>query len=207
MKHKISKILIYAGILLIVFCLGAAVTYFLMQTVWPSKMPRGCDPAKILENAKNPGLGVRELHKQGITGKGVNVAIIDQPLYQDHPEFAGKIKMYRDFDCKSESSMNGPAVASLLVGNSTGTAPGANLYYAAAPSWLTDAGYYAMALDWIVEETRAIPKTRRRINRAIQAVVELQGWRIISLCIRRPGRPPRNMKKATSATSIRGGKD
>lgn len=132
--------------------------WFNQKTVWPSKkMPRGCDPADILENAKNPGLGVRGLHARGITGRGVNVAIIDQPMYQDHPEFAGKIKMYRDFDCKSESSMHGPAVASLLAGKTTGTAPDAGIYYAAAPSWLEDAGYYAGALDWIVEESAKLP--------------------------------------------------
>ena len=28
---------------------------------------------------------------QGLTGKGVNVAIVDQPLFQDHPEFAGEL--------------------------------------------------------------------------------------------------------------------
>jgi serine protease AprX len=133
--------------------------WFNQKTAWPSKskMPGGCDPKKILEDAKNPGLGVRELHKQGITGAGVNVAIIDQPLYQDHPEFTGKIKMYRDFECKSDSSMHGPGVASLLVGETTGTAPGAMLYYAAAPSWLADAGYYARALDWIIEENARLP--------------------------------------------------
>jgi serine protease AprX len=137
--------------------------WFNQKTVWPvkGKMPQDCNPAEILENAKNPGLGVRELHKQGITGKGVNVAIIDQPLYQDHPEFTGKIVMYKDFDCKSESSMHGPAVASLLVGNTIGTAPGARLYYAAAPSWLADAGYYARAIDWIVEENMKLPANEK----------------------------------------------
>jgi hypothetical protein len=37
----------------------------------------------------NPGLGVRELHEEGITGKGVTVAIIDQNMILDHPEFQG----------------------------------------------------------------------------------------------------------------------
>ncbi len=40
-------------------------------------MPAGCDPRKIMADAMNPGLGIRALHKQGITGKGVTVAIID----------------------------------------------------------------------------------------------------------------------------------
>ena len=46
------------------------------------------EAAAILEAGKNPGLGVRALHDEGVTGKGVNVAIIDQNLLLDHPEFA-----------------------------------------------------------------------------------------------------------------------
>ncbi len=110
----------------------------------------------ILKDAMNPGLGIRQIHQQGITGKGVNIAIIDQPLYLDHPEFKGKITEYYDTGCGSESSMHGPAVASLLVGTNCGTAPGAGLYYAAAPSWLGDSAYYAKALEWIIEKNAGL---------------------------------------------------
>jgi hypothetical protein len=133
------------------------------KTVWPksSRMPDGSSPEEILKNAMNPGLGIRELHKQGITGKGVNVAIIDQPLYLDHPEFEGKIAAYYDTGCGSESSMHGPAVASLLVGTNCGTAPDAKVYYAAAPSWTGDAAFYGKALDWIVEQNAALPAGKK----------------------------------------------
>jgi hypothetical protein len=49
------------------------------QTVWPesSKMPEKFDPAVVLEEAKNPGLGLRSLHSKGIDGRGVGIAIID----------------------------------------------------------------------------------------------------------------------------------
>jgi hypothetical protein len=131
---------------------------FNKDTVWPDQnLPPGKRPEKLLEEAMNPGLGVRALHRQGITGKGVNVAIIDQGLYQDHPEFAGKIVAYYDSGCNSESSMHGPAVASLLVGANCGTAPDAKLYYAAAPSWLKDSSYYAKAIDWIIEQNSKLP--------------------------------------------------
>ena len=53
----------------------------------------------VMEAGKNPGLGVRALHDEGITGKGINVAIIDQNLLLDHPEFAGKITAYYDTGC------------------------------------------------------------------------------------------------------------
>jgi serine protease AprX len=125
---------------------------FNLETVWPpaDRLPSGSTPLALLRAATNPGLGVRRLHTQGITGKGVSVAIIDQPMYLDHPEFAGKIVEYYDTGCGSESSMHGPAVTSLLVGSTCGTAPDANLYYAAAPSWNQDSAYYANALDWII---------------------------------------------------------
>ena len=136
---------------------------FNKKTVWTeqAKMPPGSDPNKILTAAMNPGLGVRELHKQGITGKGVNVAIIDQPLYMDHPEFAGKIVAYHDTGCGSESSMHGPAVTSLLVGTNCGTAPDARVYYAAAPSWKRDTAYEARALDWITKQNKNLPASEK----------------------------------------------
>lgn len=149
--------------------------WFNEKTKWPEEMPQGCDPSAILEAAKNPGLGIRALHSQGITGEGVAVAIIDQPLYQDHPEFAGKIAMYKDFDCKSESSMHGPAVTSLLVGEDCGTAPGAKVYYAAAPSWLGDAKYYADALDWLVSVNRELPEGQRIRVVSVSAAPSGQG--------------------------------
>ncbi|MDP3541730.1 MAG: S8/S53 family peptidase [Elusimicrobiota bacterium] len=128
------------------------------RTVWPepAAMGKNDDPRRLMSSALNPGLGVRALHGQGITGTGVNVAIIDQPLLDDHPEFAGKLAAYRDFGCGSDSSMHGPAVASLLVGAKCGTAPGAKVYYAAVPSWKADASYYARALDWILEQNAGL---------------------------------------------------
>jgi subtilisin family serine protease len=130
---------------------------FNQKTIWPTEMPPGAEPARLLADAMNPGLGVRKLHQEGLTGKGVNVAIIDQPLYQDHPEFAGKIVAYHDVGCGAETSMHGPAVASLLVGAQCGTAPDARLYYVAAPSWTGDSAYYAKALDWITDQNEKLP--------------------------------------------------
>jgi serine protease AprX len=113
----------------------------------------------VMALGKNPGLGVRSLHARGLTGLGVNVAIIDQNMCLDHPEFAGKIAIYRDMGCfrpADEGSMHGPAVTSLLVGQTIGTAPGARVFYAAVPSWNKDAQYYADALDWICAENRLL---------------------------------------------------
>lgn len=71
------------------------------RTAWPPKnrLPQGFDPRRILERGKNPGLGIRALHGQGITGTGVHVAIIDQPLLRNHQEFTDKVAGYTAIDC------------------------------------------------------------------------------------------------------------
>lgn len=114
---------------------------------------------RLLEEGKNPGLGVRGLHEQGITGEGVNVAIIDQNLLLDHPEYAGCIADYYDSGCRVEGgSMHAPAVLSILAGKTLGVALGAKVYYAAAPAWEADAAYYADCLYWIIEQNEALPE-------------------------------------------------
>jgi serine protease AprX len=135
--------------------------WFNEGTHWPADI--ASIAAEVMEAGKNPGLGVRALHEQGITGKGVNVAIIDQNLPQalEHPEFKGKIVQYYDTGTQQptdQGSMHGPAVASLLVGENTGTAPGAQLYFVAAPSWLGDAQFYGDALNWIIDENARLPE-------------------------------------------------
>lgn len=129
------------------------------KTFWPKENKSYV--THLLSAGKNPGLEIRNLHKQGITGKGVMVAIIDQNICLDHPEFKGKIKEYHDVGCNqpsNRSSMTGPAVASLLVGDSIGTAPDAKLYFAAAPWWTLDAKYPADALNWIIDRNRTLPE-------------------------------------------------
>ncbi|MHC4133192.1 MAG: S8 family serine peptidase [Planctomycetota bacterium] len=149
-------------------------------TVWPepARMPLGFTPEQIITNAMNPGLGVRGLHQQGITGKGVNVAIIDQPLYLDHPEIAGKIAAYHDTGCETdESSMHGPLVSSLLVGTNCGTAPDARVYYAAAPSWKADATYYAKGLNWIIEQNKNLPASQKIRVVSVSASPNQTSWK------------------------------
>ena len=47
------------------------------RTVWPvaENMPPDFDWRRMMELGKNPGLGVRQLHQRGITGRGVSIAI------------------------------------------------------------------------------------------------------------------------------------
>jgi len=158
---------------------------FNQHTTWPAppQMPEGTDARIMMTNAMNPGLGVRELHRQGITGRGVNVAIIDYYTFADHPEFAGKFAGFLDLsqadrDPQAEAqqsfvdntlrkwagpraSMHGPAVTSLLVGEQCGTAPGARMYFVAAPDPGGDATWQARGLDWILEQNRELPPAQK----------------------------------------------
>lgn len=104
------------------------------QTEWPepNKMPEGFDPARLLEEGKNPGLGIRSLHEQGIDGRGVGIAIIDQPLLKNHQEYAEQLVMYKAMDLQTRFSspqMHGPAVASIALGKTCGVAPKSVLYF------------------------------------------------------------------------------
>jgi serine protease AprX len=133
--------------------------WFNLGTRWPpaDKLPPGVVPGQMLTNAMNPGLGVRELHRQGITGQGVSVAIIDYPIAGRHEEYAERIAEIHPVEGAAGSSMHGPAVASLLVGRQCGTAPGARLYFLAVPDPGRDAREPAEALDWVVAKNRTLP--------------------------------------------------
>jgi hypothetical protein len=142
------------------------------KTQWPSadKMPPDFDWQKTMELGKDPGLGVRVLHKQGITGKGVNIAIIDQPLIINHVEYPDRIKLYEEINIVpgTPSQMHGPAVTSIAVGKTAGVAPDANLYYIA--TWMFDPAdsgksltytYYAQAIRRMIEINKALPEDQK----------------------------------------------
>ncbi len=113
---------------------------FMSKTVWPTdqqKMPRGFNPKEILEWGKDPGLKISKLHKKGITGKGVSIAIIDQAPLVEHVEYNKNLKMYEELrwynpTYNSTATLHGCAVASIAVGKNVGVAPDASLYYIAA---------------------------------------------------------------------------
>ncbi len=134
------------------------------ETAWPEKenLPQGFNPEKLLEESKNPGLGVRGLHEQGINGQGVVVAIIDQRLDINHPEYKNSIADYSEYgEIEEEAiSMHGPSVASLLVGKDCGVAPGARLVYKAVPAGRSFL-FEAEALNDIVEQNKTVPQKEK----------------------------------------------
>ncbi|MCU0914559.1 MAG: hypothetical protein MUC88_08360 [Planctomycetes bacterium] len=130
------------------------------RTHWPGhdKLPEGFDPVQRLERGKSPGLGVAGLHAQGLDGHGVGIAIIDQPLVQDHQEYAGQLMRYEPIDVASvPPQMHGPAVASLAVGRTCGVAPKAALYHYAVPMWNWGRNKpYAELLEKIIERNKTL---------------------------------------------------
>ena len=144
---------------------------FNSDTVFPDAMPENYAPSAILEAGKNPGLGVRSLHKKGITGTGVGVAIIDSPLYTGHPEYKDQLALYEEIHVTPDegASMHGSAVSSIAVGKTCGVAPGAKLYYwgvnfvkdssvAFENEGIAYAEGLAVAVDRIIEVNKSLPK-------------------------------------------------
>jgi subtilisin family serine protease len=100
------------------------------STKWP-KLPQGFKPQEILEEGKNPGLNIKSLQKKGITGRGVNVGVIDMTLLKDHEEYKDRVVYYEEHLAFPNPEMHGSGVVSLLCGKSIGVAPDANVYYIA----------------------------------------------------------------------------
>jgi len=143
---------------------------FNSQTKWPVKMPKGFEINKIMDYGKDPGLNVKEIHKGGITGKGIGIAIIDQALLVDHIEYKDQLKLYEEIHCADETAqMHGPAVASIAVGKNVGVAPGATLYYIARTSAKFennnqkqyDYTVEANCIDRIIEINRSLPEDEK----------------------------------------------
>lgn len=137
-------------------------------TKWPDKLPRGFVPETIMETGKDPGLGIRNLQAKGITGKGVNIAIIDYSLLLDHEEYCNQIKFYGDVNSLDITDIHGPLVSSIAVGKTTGVAPNAGLYYVASNNVTTvddkriiDYTSYTDAIYKIIRVNNSLPKDQK----------------------------------------------
>jgi hypothetical protein len=154
---------------------------------WPAKLPEGFSPAKIMELGKNPGLGIRQLHSQGITGKGIGLAIIDQPLLVDHIEYKNNLRLYEEIHIDSDTaSMHGPAVASIAVGKNVGVAPEADLYYIAEwhgydteKGFQWDFSYLVQSIERILEINKNLSKEKkiRVISISVSWTPERKGYK------------------------------
>ncbi|UCC23412.1 MAG: S8 family serine peptidase [Planctomycetota bacterium] len=133
-------------------------------TKWPGleKLPAGFDPKKLLEEGKNPGLGIRKLHEQGIDGRGIGIAILDQKLLQNHVEYAGRIVRYeeRNLPYNQPLPMHGPPIVSIAVGKNCGVAPKAFVFYYAAMTTL-EHKVQADCINEIIKYNETNPETGR----------------------------------------------
>jgi membrane protease YdiL (CAAX protease family) len=147
------------------------------RTVWPAayNLPPGFTPDAIMEIGKNPGLGVRALHAQGITGRGVGIGIIDGTLLVEHEEYAERLMWYEELVLPgaSAATLHGAAVASLALGRTVGVAPEAQLYYlnpGPDPAHL-DFHYYAQAVRRLLAINAQLPPENR-----IRVISISTGW-------------------------------
>jgi hypothetical protein len=124
------------------------------------------DEKAILELGKDPGFNIRKLHKQGITGEGVGIAIIDTYLLPEHVEYKDQLKKYIDLGGYHEEkpALHGTAIASIAVGKTVGVAPGADLYFlqdGSNPDSNEMGVYVYKAVKEVVKINKQLPKENR----------------------------------------------
>ena len=147
------------------------------RTQWPESLPEDFDPERLLELGKDPGLGLRALHEQGITGKGVGIAIIDQTLLVEHVEYGDRLRLYQEYHtaARDGASSHGPAAASIALGKTVGAAPEALLYFI-ADDLVSDTGdrdmtHYAEDVDRLVALNETLPEGEK-----IRVISMSVGW-------------------------------
>lgn len=153
--------------------------FFDSETKWPEKLPAGYDPAKILDDNRDPGLGLRALHARGISGRGVSVAVVDTPILLDHAEYAGRLRFYGEVNALgAEANFHGGLVASILAGRTCGVAPEAEIYYVGSHNYdivkdaqVPNAAHYARAVDELLEVNSRLPRDRK-----IRVISISAGW-------------------------------
>lgn len=150
---------------------GILTSTFDSRTTWSNLLPPGFDPDKLMELGKDPGLGLRSLHEQGITGKGVGIAIIDQTLLVDHEEYADRLMYYAEYNSMAldAASPHGAGVSSIALGKTTGVAPEALLYFIADDvgtetpdgEFIRDLTFYAQDIDRMIDLNEQLPSDER----------------------------------------------
>lgn len=150
------------------------------QTRWPEALPESFDPKGLLEAGKNPGLGLRALHRQGITGKGVGIAVIDQPLLVEHQEYGDRLRLYQEYHGAAgyPASMHGPAVASIALGETVGVAPEALLYFIADELGTGDGEEFVRDMSWYARDVERLTALNETLpeGEKIRVISMSTGW-------------------------------
>jgi hypothetical protein len=153
------------------------------RTRWPDaeRMLQEYDPQVVLDLGKAPGLGLRRLHAQGITGRNVGIAIIDQTLLVDLQEYADRLQVYEETDDIQggwlQAQMHGPAVASIAVGQTVGVAPEADLYYIAS-AMCSSGTHESIDFACLAESVYRVLEINKQLlaERQIRVLSMLIGW-------------------------------
>lgn len=155
------------------------------RTRWPTNLPAGFHPERVMALGKDPGLRARELHARGITGKGVGIGIVDATLLVDHAEYRDRLRLYEEIHSLYDGGPDGPAqmhgaaVASIAVGKTVGVAPEADLYYIAETCGVVlgekqfayDFTSLAQSVDRLLDVNRTLPPKKR-----IRVISLSVGW-------------------------------
>ena len=150
-------------------------------TLWPKKLPKSFIPSKIFEMGKNPGFGVKALHKNNINGKGVSIAIIDQRIFTGHSDYKERLKLYEEIHYSRLHNLlnrggHGEAMVSIAAGNVSGVAPESDIYYIAA-----DPGTMSVfATSWYVYDFKWLAKAVRRILRVNKILPQGEKIKVIA---------------------------
>ena len=161
------------------------------KTLWPSEKakPRNFSPQTWLDEAKDPGLGIKKLHENNITGQGVQVAVVGSPTpLLDHQEFHDNfLYSYVRSDTEYDELLGfeGMVAASILAGKQCGVAKEAVVHYFS----VTDSGpgfsYYCQAVKMVLESNQGLPKEEqiRLISISDGISEEDEGWLDWELCL------------------------
>ena len=118
----------------------------------------------------DPGVEIRAMHAQGMTGRGVGIAILDSFLLTTHEDFAGRLRWYDEIDAASgdAAQWHGTEVASIAAGLKCGVAPEADLYFVGL-----GANWKGQPIDdWFLAARRFFT-TRNRAAAGIRQVLAL----------------------------------
>ncbi len=137
---------------------------FNTETEWPDpdKLPPNFSPKKMIERGKYPGLNIKTLHTSELTGRGIGIAIIDQPLLLNHVEYRSSVISY-DAENLEEfpPQMHGSPIVSIAAGKNIGVAPAASIYYYAVPMWQKDNYPYIKVINKIFKLNKTLPDTEK----------------------------------------------